>query len=57
MDQFIYVDVEDPLASSIEVTDLMPDTVYLFEFVIDTFAYGLSSYRTAKSVFASTGTC
>ncbi|XP_022112072.1 uncharacterized protein LOC110991164 [Acanthaster planci] len=57
MDQFTYIDVDDPMANSVEVTGLMPDTKYLFEFVIDTFSYGLSSYRTAKSVFASTAKC
>ncbi|XP_038048814.1 uncharacterized protein LOC119722655 [Patiria miniata] len=54
MDQFNYIDVMDPQASSVEVTGLMPQTTYLFEFVFDTFSDGLSSYRTAKSIFAST---
>ncbi|XP_033628985.1 uncharacterized protein LOC117291426 [Asterias rubens] len=54
LDQFVYLDVTDPQATSVEVSGLMAETNYLFEFVIDTFSYGLSSYRTAKSIFAMT---
>lgn len=54
LDQFVYLDVLDPQATSVEVAGLTAETTYLFEFVIDTFSYGLSSYRTAKSIFAST---